>query len=146
MCSFLRQLRRLNRSVSPADNEAVIHEIDFQVCQSDDLIEALRHHGFYHTSQIWCVVQADGNLLWKFIQQPQEHGAGVGGPSGSSRHVQQNVHLEVCSVMRSCIAASFMDAGHLGVATTTTIFFTESSGSRGHISRNSHWILGFYQA
>ena len=32
--------------ISPADDKAIVHEIDFDVRQPDDLVVAIRHHCF----------------------------------------------------------------------------------------------------
>lgn len=127
-----RQKHLLKWRLLPTDDEAVIYKIDFQMRQANDLIEALWHHGFYYTSQIWRMVQADSNLVRKFIQQPQQHRTGVGAASGSSGHVKQDVHLEVSLLVRCCIAASFMNAGHLGGITWRKKFkvILWSQGSR----------------
>lgn len=61
----------------PADNNAVVEQVDLDVLDSDGLVEALRDQQPQEPPQVWSVVQGHPHLGGEALQQWQQHGPGV---------------------------------------------------------------------
>lgn len=62
----------------PADDDAVVEQVDLDVLHADGLVEALRHQQPEQAPQVGRVVQRHSHLGGEALQQRQQHGPGVG--------------------------------------------------------------------
>lgn len=62
---------------APADDDAVVEQVDLDVLDADGLVKALRHQQAQEPAQVWRVVQGDAHLRGEAAQQRQQHGPGV---------------------------------------------------------------------
>lgn len=61
----------------PADNNAVVKQVNLHMLDSDGLVEALRDQPPQEPPQVWSVVQRNPHLRREALQQRQKHGPRV---------------------------------------------------------------------
>lgn len=62
---------------APADDNAVVEQVDLDVLEPDGLVEALRDQQPQQPPQVWSVVQRHPHLGGEALQQRQQHGPRV---------------------------------------------------------------------
>lgn len=62
---------------APADDDAVVEQVDLDVLDADGLVEALRDEQAQQPPQVRRVVQGDAHLRGEAAQQRQQHRPGV---------------------------------------------------------------------
>ena len=76
---------------APADDDAVVEQVDFDVLDADGLVEALRHEQPQQPPQVGGVVQGHAHPGGEALQQRQQHGPGVDLPcTVEKRHHQDS--------------------------------------------------------
>lgn len=65
---------------TPADDNAVVKQVNFDVLDADGLVEALGDQEPQQAPQVRGVVQRDPHLRGEALQQRQQHGPGVNLP------------------------------------------------------------------
>lgn len=69
----------------PADDDAVVKQVDLDVLDPDGLVEALWDQQAQQPPQVWGVVQGHAHLRGEALQQWQQHGSGVDRPWNTQR-------------------------------------------------------------
>lgn len=78
----------------PADNNVIVKQVNFDVLDSDGLVEALRDQQPQKTPQVWSVVQRNPHLRREALQQRQKHGPRVNLPcvENHTTNIQDDEH------------------------------------------------------
>lgn len=62
---------------SPAQDDIVVEEVHLNVLQANGLVEALRDQEPQQPAEVRGVEEGDTDLLWKPLQEREQHRAGV---------------------------------------------------------------------
>lgn len=62
---------------SPAQDDVVVKEVHLHVLQADGLIEALGDEESEESSEVWGVEEGNAHMLWKPLQEWEQHSARV---------------------------------------------------------------------
>lgn len=89
------------RANIPADDDAVVEQVDLDVLDSDGLVEALRDQQPQQPPQVWGVVQRHSHLRGEALQQRQQHGPRVNLPcTEEAQHTVSAMSAPVCANRR----------------------------------------------